>query len=123
VNLLLWIAQGVLALAYVTAGMMKTTRTKADLQPRIRWVEDFSQLTVRIIGFAELLGAVGLILPGVFGVAEILTPIAATALGFMMLLAVFVHIRRKEPQGVVVVAILLALNAFVAWGRFGPEPL
>ena len=37
-----------------------------------------------------------------------------------MVLAAATHIRRKEPSGVVVNAVLFALAVFVAWGRFGP---
>jgi hypothetical protein len=37
-----------------------------------------------------------------------------------MVLAAITHIRRKEPSGVAVNAVLLVLAAFVAWGRFGP---
>jgi hypothetical protein len=45
----------------------------------------------------ELLGAAGLILPAVTGIAPILTPLAAAGLAVMMLLAAFTHVRRKEP--------------------------
>jgi hypothetical protein len=87
---------------------------------RLPWVEDFSQGTVRFIGIMELLGALGLILPAATGIAPILTPIAATGLAVMMVLAAATHIRRKEPSGVAVNAVLFLLVAFVAWGRFGP---
>jgi hypothetical protein len=60
-------------------------------------VEDFSTGTVRSIGVMELLAAIGLILPAVTGVAVFLTPLAATGLVVMMLLAVLTHIRRRSP--------------------------
>ena len=119
-NVALWIVQAVLAVAFVAAGVMKSTQPKEKLQPNLPWVEDFSLGTIRLIGVAELLGGIGLILPAVTGITPILTPIAAACLAFVMVLAAGTHIRRKEPSGVAVNAILLVLAAFVAWGRFGP---
>ena len=119
-NVALWIVQIGLAAAFVLAGVMKSTQPKEKLQPNLPWVEDFSLGTIRLIGVAELLGGIGLILPAVTGIAPILTPIAAACLAVVMVLAAAAHIRRKEPSGVVVNAVLFALAAFVAWGRFGP---
>jgi uncharacterized membrane protein YphA (DoxX/SURF4 family) len=119
-NVALWIVQIALAAAFVLAGVMKSTQPKEKLQPNLPWVEDFSIGTIRLIGVAELLGGIGLILPAVTGIAPILTPIAAACLAFVMVLAAVTHIRRKEPSGVVVNAVLFVLAVFVAWGRFGP---
>jgi uncharacterized membrane protein len=119
-NVALWIVQAVLAVAFVAAGVMKSTQPKEKLQPKLPWVEDFSPGTIRLIGAAELLGGIGLILPAVTGIAPILTPIAAACLAVVMVLAASTHIRRKEPSGVVVNAVLFALAVLVAWGRFGP---
>ncbi len=83
-------------------------------------MEDFSTGTVRFIGVMELLAAIGLILAAVTGVAVFLTPLAATGLVVMMLLAVLTHIRRCEPGAIVFTAVLMLAAAFVAWGRFGP---
>ena len=119
-NVFLWIVQVGLAAAFILAGVMKSTQPKEKLQPNLPWVEDFPLSTIRLIGIAELLGGIGLILPAVTGIAPILTPIAAACLAFVMVLAAATHIRRKEPSGVVVNAVLFALAVFVAWGRFGP---
>jgi uncharacterized membrane protein len=119
-NVFLWIVAVVLAAAFVMAGVMKGTQPKEKLAPKLPWVEDFSPGTVRFIGVVELLGGLGLILPAATGMAPILTPLAATGLAIVMVLAAAMHIRRKEPSGVVVNAVLFALAAFVAWGRFGP---
>ncbi|WCN79082.1 DoxX family protein [Micromonospora sp. LH3U1] len=70
--------------------------------------------------WAELLGGLGLILPAATGIAPVLTPIAATCLAVVMVLAAITHIRRKESSGVAINAVLFLLRAFVAWGRFGP---
>ncbi|MCP2323940.1 putative membrane protein YphA (DoxX/SURF4 family) [Hamadaea flava] len=119
-NVLLWIVQILLAAAFVMAGVMKSTQPKEKLAPKLPWTEDFSSGTVKLIGIAELLGGLGLILPAAMGIAPILTPIAATCLGVIMVLAAATHIRRKEPSAVVFNLVLFALAAVVAWGRFGP---
>ena len=119
-NVVLWIVQGLLAAGFGMAGIMKSTQPKEKLAPRLPWVEDFSPATVRFIGIVELAAALGLILPAVTGIAPVLTPLAATGLAVVMVLAAVIHVRRKEPSGIAVNAVLFALAAFVAWGRFGP---
>src|SRR3954470_11180342 len=79
-----WIVQAILAVAFVLAGVMKSTQPKEKLQPNLPWVEDFSLGTVRLIGVAELLGGLGLILPAALDIAPILTPIAASCLALVM---------------------------------------
>jgi uncharacterized membrane protein len=116
----LWIVQAILAAMFGMAGVMKSTQPKEKLAPKLPWVEDFSTNTVRLIGVVELLAALGLILPAATGIAPILTPLAATGLAIVMVLAAATHIRRKEPSGVAFNAVLFALAVFVAWGRFGP---
>jgi len=122
-NIALWISAWIAALGFLAAGVMKVTRPKAQLQTSMGWVEDFSTSQVKVIGVLEILGAVGLILPGLTGIAPVLVPIAATGLALVMIGAAVVHVRRKEPQLIVVNLVLLLLMAFVAWGRFGPYPL
>ena len=119
-NVFLWIVQALLVAAFVMAGVMKATQPKEKLAPKLPWVEDFSPGTVRLIGVAELAGGLGLILPAATGIAPALTPIAAACLAVVMVLAAAVHVRRREPSGVAVNAVLFALAAVVAWGRFGP---
>jgi hypothetical protein len=54
-NVVLWIVQAILAVAFVLAGVMKATQPKEKLQPNLPWVEDFSLGTIRLIGVADLL--------------------------------------------------------------------
>ncbi|MFI7128357.1 DoxX family protein [Nonomuraea sp. NPDC050153] len=119
-NVFLWILQGALAALFAGAGVTKLTQQRDKLIPRLPWVEDFSTPVVRLIGGAELAGALGLILPAATGIATVLTPLAATGLGIIMILAMGVHARRREPQAIAFNAVLLIAAAVVAWGRFGP---
>ncbi|GEB94678.1 DoxX family protein [Microbacterium lacticum] len=94
----LWIVNIVLALLMLGAGFAKATSSKEKLaeNPRMAWTEGFSPVAIRLIGIAEVLGALGLILPLATGIAPILTPIAAVGLAILMLGATVVHLRRKE---------------------------
>lgn len=119
-NVALWIVAGVLAVLFAMAGVMKIVRDRDELAEKLPWVDDVSTGTLLLIGVAELLGALGLILPAWTGIAPILTPIAAVGLAVIMALATVTHARRKEPPAIVVNLVLLAAALFVAWGRFGP---
>ncbi|MEE1761453.1 DoxX family protein [Streptomyces sp. SP18BB07] len=119
-NVFLWILQGVLAALFAAAGVTKSTQSREKLISQLPWVSDVSTPVVRLIGVAELAGALGLILPGAFDIATLLTPLAATGLAVIMVLAMGLHARRKEPQAIGFNAILLIVAAIIMWGRFGP---
>jgi uncharacterized membrane protein YphA (DoxX/SURF4 family) len=121
VDVVLWIVAGGLAAAFLAAGLMKLTQPKKRLADSgMAWVDDFGDGTVKTIGALEILGAIGLVLPAALDIVPILVPLAATGLGMIMLGAIATHARRREPQAIVINLVLLALAAFVAWGRFGP---
>lgn len=115
-NFWLWAAAGLLAVAYLMAGGMKATQPIDKLAGQMKWPADFPRLT-RFVGVSELLGAIGLILPLLTGVLAWLTPLAALCLVAVQVLAIGFHVMRKEPQILPANLILLALAAFVAWGR------
>ncbi|MFD7608121.1 DoxX family protein [Streptomyces mirabilis] len=120
-DVLLWIVQGLLAAVFAASGVLKTTKSREQLSPQLPWVSDVPTPVVRLIGTAELVGALGLILPAAFDTATVLTPLAATGIAVIMGLAMGFHARRKERQGIAFNAVLLILAAVVMWGRFGPH--
>ena len=113
----LWIINGLLALAFLVAGGGKLVRSKEALATGgMAWVEDFSATTVKLIGTAEVLAAIGLILPLLLDIAPILTPIAAVGLVIVMGGAVAVHVRRKEnPAAQAVLALLAVVSAVLGF--------
>jgi uncharacterized membrane protein YphA (DoxX/SURF4 family) len=120
-NLALWIVAIVLAAAFAGSGLMKELVPKDKLAASGQgWAQDVDQSSIRLIGLAEILGAIGLILPAAVHIAPILVPIAAIGLVLVMVGAAVVHARRNEPMNVAVNVVLIALAVFVAWGRFGP---
>jgi uncharacterized membrane protein YphA (DoxX/SURF4 family) len=114
----LWIIQGLLAVMFLMAGFMKVSQSKEKMAERVAWVEDFSLNTIRAIGIAEILGAVGLILPAATGILPWLTPVAAVGFVLTMIGAALTHARRGENSAIGMNVLLLVLAAFVAYGRF-----
>lgn len=123
-NLALWIVAGLLAAAYLVSGVGKLIMSKEKIAATSHaalWVEDFSAGALKVIGALEVLAAVGLILPAALDIAPVLVPLAATGLVLLMIGAVITRLRRHELKVMLGDLLYLALAAFVAWGRFGPE--
>ncbi len=116
-NIVLWVLQGLLAFAMVAAGAMKlrTPYPKLRENKQMGWAADFTAQQVQLIGLAEVVGAVGLIVPWATGIIPILTPIAAGALFVLLAGAVQVHLKRKEPPGPA--AVMAAIALVIALGR------
>lgn len=122
-NIVLWIVAGLVAAAFLGAGSLKLAQGKKVEEKGMAWARHFSDAGVRGIGLAEVLGALGLILPAVTGIATWLVPAAAIGLVVTMIGAVVVHLKDKEgPQAFVAPAVLGLLAAFVAVGRIWIEP-
>lgn len=122
-NIVLWVIAGVLAAAFLAAGVMKLGQPKEKLAASgMGWTESFSSGAVKTIGVLELLAAIGLILPALLHIAPILVPLAALGLVLIMIGAIVTHARRKENQMIGANVVLLILAAVVVWGRFGPYP-
>lgn len=117
-NIVLWVLQVVLALAFGMAGFMKLTQPKEKLAGQMAWVEDFAPNTIKLIGLLELIAAIGLILPLLTNILPWLTPLAAVGLVLTMIGAIVTHARRGENQVLPVNIVLLLLAAVVAYGRF-----
>jgi hypothetical protein len=120
VNIALWIAQGLLALVYLAAGGLKVVRPREQLvtSGNFDWMRDSSDAGVKAVGLVEILGALGVILPWLTGIAPVLTPIAAIGLVVVQIGALRVHLVRNERQPLPANVLLLLLAAFAAVGRF-----
>ncbi|ASN20064.1 DoxX family protein [Arthrobacter sp. YN] len=118
-NITLWIIASVLALAFLGAGAMKLAQPQGKLAASgMGWAEDFTPSAIKAIGLAEVLGALGLILPAVMGIATFLVPVAATGLAIVMVGAIITHLKRGEKQMAVINVVLAALALIVAVGRY-----
>jgi uncharacterized membrane protein YphA (DoxX/SURF4 family) len=118
-NLALWICQGLLAAVFVFSGLQKSFQSKERMIATGQTgVKEFSLPFIRFIAVAELLGALGLILPWATRIAPALTPLAATGLGIIMLGAARAHARLHEPRNVATNFVLLSMCIVVVVGRF-----
>lgn len=91
-----WIVAGLLAVFYLYSGGVKIVRSKEALRPMMGWVDDMPLGAVRAIGVVEVLGAIGLIVPPLVGVAPWLAFAAAVGLVLVQVGAGIVHLRRGE---------------------------
>jgi hypothetical protein len=124
VNVLLWILAGLLALAFLAAGALKVSQPVEALASKgMAWTEDFAPAMVKAIGGLEILGAIGVILPGALKIAPTLVPVAATGLAVLMAGAIITHVRRGELSAIAAPAVLLIVSAVLAWGRYGPHKI
>ncbi len=124
-NLLLWIGQILLALAFLGVGYTHTVGfEQASVRAGMGWLNAVGRDRMRIIGILEILGAIGLVLPAATGVLPWLTPVAATSLAVLMGLAVVLHLRRPgEGRNIILNLVLGAVAALIAYGRFVVAPL
>ncbi|MDE0572192.1 DoxX family protein [Demequina sp. B12] len=121
-SIALWTAQILLALAIGAAGFTKLKDSRevyANARPPMTtFAAHMPTWLFKALGVVEIAAAIGLILPWATGIASILTPIAATGVLVIMVLAFADHARRKETQAYPVNVILGAIALFVALGRF-----
>ena len=122
-NIVLWVVQILLALAFGMAGIMKVSQPIDKLETRMGWVKSIGPRGVRLIGSLEILGAIGLIFPALTGILPWLTPLAAACLALTMIGAMITHGRRGEYSQIGINVVLLLLTLFVAYGRFVIIPI
>jgi hypothetical protein len=122
-NLALWIAAGLLAAVAMAGGISKTFVPKAKLAAAHggEWTAGASVGFVKTLGVLELLAAVGLILPAIVDIAPVMVPVTAVCWVLLMIGAMITHGRLGQSKLVMLNVVYLALAAFIAWGRFGPE--
>jgi putative oxidoreductase len=119
-NIVLWGLQILLGVGIFLGGIMKAFFPLERLALRMKWTSDLPPLLVRFIGVVEILGGIGLILPGVTGIMPWLTLLAALGLALIMLLAMVFHSTRGEKLGNASIMLVLSVAVFV--GRFLIEP-
>ena len=119
----LWVAQVLLAIMFLMAGFMKLAQPIEELSKSLPWTAQVPEALVRFIGLAELLGALGLILPSLLRIKPFLTPWAAAGIAVIMVLAAIFHISRGENAAIGMNLIMALLAAFVAWGRTKKAPI
>jgi putative oxidoreductase len=122
-NIALWIFQVLLAAMYLMAGSTKLFQPIEEITKMLPWVADTPAGLVRFIGLSELLGGIGLLLPSILRIQPKLTVFAAIGLTIVQVLAAGFHLSRGESSVIGMNILLIALAAFVAWGRSKKVPI
>ena len=119
-NIVLWILQVLLALAFLAHGWMflfPSPEIAAQMNASLpRWFQLF-------LGVAEILAGIGLTLPGLTRIHPWLVSWAAGGIMIVMVSATILHLVRGEIQAAVITAILLAMATFVAYMRRSKLPI
>jgi uncharacterized membrane protein YphA (DoxX/SURF4 family) len=115
-SIAIWIAQGFAALVFFLTGALKVVTPKEKLAERMHWAATWPPGRIKLLGLAEVAGALGLVLPAALRVAPVLTPIAAVCLAVLMLGAVQTH--RRFHESVTPALVLLLVCVAIAAGRF-----
>ena len=110
-----WIVAALLALFYLYAGGKKVVQSQAQLLPMMGWVDRVPMRLVRTIGVLEVLGAAGLILPPMTGIAPWLAIAAAVGLVLIQIGGIAVHLSRGEARLIGLNIALLVAAAATAW--------
>ena len=119
-NILLWVLQVLLAVAFLLHGLlllMPPAEIAAQLLmslPRSFWV---------FLGVAEIAAAIGLTLPGLTRVMPFLVSWAAVGIMIVMISATGYHIVRGEISSAAVTFVLLIMATFVAYMRLRVMPI
>jgi uncharacterized membrane protein YphA (DoxX/SURF4 family) len=115
----LWLAQALLALVYLYAGIMKVSRSPDGLaELGWTWAPTMPPAFLRLLGIAEILGAFGVVMPVAMHILPVLTPVAALGLTVMQVAAIILHGLRGETATTIPLNLaLLAASLFVSWGR------
>jgi hypothetical protein len=118
IGALLWTLQGLLAALFLFAGAMKLITPLEVLVAQSSLPGWF----LLFIGVAEVLGGLGLILPGLVHIQTRLTPLAAAGLVIIMFGATALLVADGQAEPAVVPAVVGVLAAFIAYGRLELVP-
>ena len=123
INIALWIAQGLLAVMFIMAGIMKATQPIEAIAESLPWVTSTPLGLVRFIGISELLGGLGLLIPSIFRFKPFFTVWAALGLALIMVLAAGFHASRGEFPYIGMNVVLIGIALFIVWGRSKKAPI
>jgi hypothetical protein len=113
-NIAYWTVAGLLALFYLYAGTLKLIRSRDQLRPMMAWVDRVPLPVLRALGAVEILGAAGLVLPPLAGIAPSLSLVAAIGLVLLQAGAIAVHLTGADRR-IALNAALFTTAAVTVW--------
>lgn len=121
-NILLWIAQILIAGSLLWASTMKLLQPAEVLAAMWPWTADHPVL-VTVTGIADLLAGIGLIVPAIVRIYQVLSVYTAAGIVVLMLTAAIFHIIRGEAAQIGVNVFLALIALFIVWGRTVKAPV
>jgi uncharacterized membrane protein YphA (DoxX/SURF4 family) len=115
-NITLWVLQVPLACFFVIVGCSHALMPFDQIAQQAAWMNDVPRWLSLFIGYAEIAGGLGLIIPAATRIAPWLTPLAALGLATIMILAIPFHVLKGEASVIWMHALIAALAAVVAGG-------
>ena len=119
INIILWIAQVLLALIFIWAGFMKIVQPEKLPFP---WIKDNANL-VLVAGIVDLVAGVGILFPSLLRIKPKLTIYAAYGTMVLMIAASIFHISRGEAKDIGFNIFMALIAVFIAWGRQKKAPI
>ena len=121
-NVVLWVLQWVFGIYFVAIGVMHFV-VPDGLPALMEWMYELNDTMHIVVGIAEILGGLGLILPSVTRIRPELTVYAAAGLVLVMAGAVVFHVARGEGVSIVNNLVIAAVVAFIGYGRWKLHPI
>jgi uncharacterized membrane protein YphA (DoxX/SURF4 family) len=119
-NVVLWVVQGLLAALFLFAGGVKLVMPISAMTSQMPI--PLPGLFLRFVGVCEVLGAIGLILPGLLRIRPDLTPLAAAGLVIIMIGATTITVMGGQLAGALFPLTVGVLATWVAYGRWQLVP-
>jgi hypothetical protein len=117
-NTALWVMQALLFLFFLAPAIIKLTSTRRQLINKKMLANDGRICPIRAMGMVDLLAAIGVTVPLLFGILPVLTPIAAIGTSLVMAGAFFFHSKRREYKVLPFVFVAFIFSVIIAFYRF-----
>ena len=116
-NIILWIIQVLMCLTLVWGAYMKIFTPQSQLADLWPWMAEVSPAFLYTTAIIDLLGGLGLVLPGLLKIRPALTFFAALGVVALMVSAIVFHVSRGEAEGIGFNIVFGVFAGFVCWGR------
>lgn len=121
-NTVLWVLQWLFGIYFIAIGVMHFI-VPDGLPAMMEWMYELDDTLHIVVGIAEILGGIGLIVPSITRIQPQLTVYAAAGLVLVMVGAIVYHAGRGEGPSIATNVIISALLGFVAYGRWKIAPI
>ncbi|MDC9837187.1 DoxX family protein [Rhizobium binxianense] len=119
----LWVAQALIFASFTLFGCMKFFMPADQLAAMWVWPGEVPVWFLRLMGVIDFAGGVGVLLPALTRIQPRLSVLAALGCVLLQIAAMIFHVSRGETPALPLNVILLALSAFILWGRGKRAPI